>query len=80
MPIGTLFVRHAPWGTFATYSVLVLYKALVVATDRDQEEQAVNILKAMNPLLAFRSLSTNIKHAVSQLPEVENGFCYTRSS
>lgn len=37
----------------ATYAVLVLNKALVITTDGDEEEQAVDILEAVDPLLSF---------------------------
>lgn len=33
------------------YTVLVFYETLVVATDGDQEKQAMDILEAMNPFL-----------------------------
>lgn len=37
----------------ATYAVLVFNKALIIATDGDEEEQAVDVLKAVDPLLSF---------------------------
>jgi hypothetical protein len=37
----------------STYAVLVLNKALIITTDSDEEEQAVDVLKAMDPLLSF---------------------------
>lgn len=58
-----------------THPVLVFDQTLVVATNGDKEEQTVDILKAVNPLLALRTLSANIKHSVRELAEIEYRFC-----
>lgn len=46
------------------YSILILCQTLIIPTNRNQEQESVNILKAMYPLLAFRSLATDIEHAI----------------
>jgi hypothetical protein len=61
-----------------TYTILVFHKTLIVTANSNEEEQAVNILKAMDPLLALRALSSNIKHAVCQVPQVKDRLCDTR--
>jgi hypothetical protein len=48
-----------------TNAILVFNKTLIVTANGDEEEQTVNILKAMDPLLALRALSSNVEHAVS---------------
>lgn len=55
-----------------TYTILVFNKTLIVPANSDEEEQTINILKAMNPLLALRALSSNIKHAVCQVPQIKD--------
>ena len=47
-----------------TYTILVFDKTLIVSANSDEEEQTINILKAMDPFLALRALSSNVKHAV----------------
>jgi hypothetical protein len=61
-----------------TYSILVFNKTLIVTTNSDEEEQTVNILKAMNPLLALRALSSNVEHAVCQVPQIKDRLSDTR--
>lgn len=56
-----------------TYSISVLNKGLVVSTDCNKEEQAVDVLEAVDPLLTFRSLSSNVKHTVCEGAKVEDG-------
>ena len=35
----------------------------------------MNAFKAVNPLLTFRPLSTNVEHVVSKIAQIEQGFC-----
>jgi hypothetical protein len=56
-----------------TVDCLVLKQKLVVLGNGDEEEDGGDILEAMDPLLSFRSLSSNIKHAISQVPNDEGG-------
>jgi hypothetical protein len=53
---------------------LVLEEQLIVLGDGDKEEDGRHILKAVNPLLSFRSLSTNVEHSVGQVLDDEGGF------
>lgn len=55
----------------------VLKQELVVLRDGYQEENGCYILKAVDPLLTFRSLTTNIKHTVGQVANNESGFSDT---
>ena len=61
-----------------TYAILVFNKTLIVTANGDEEEQTVNILKAMDPLLALRALSSNVEHAVCQVPEIKDRLSDTR--
>ena len=54
-----------------THSIFVFGKALIISGDSYQEEQRVDVLKAMYPFLSLRSLSTNIEHAVLQGAEIK---------
>jgi hypothetical protein len=56
----------------ATYAVLVLNQALVVATDSNQEKQAVDVLEAVDPLLSLRSLAADVEHPVGKLAQIED--------
>ena len=58
-----------------TYGSLVLYQTLIVSTQRGDKHEAMNALEAMNPFLTFRTLATNIKHVVIELPKLEKRFC-----
>jgi len=60
--------------TKKAYRIFVLDKTLVVTADGDKKQQAVDILKTVDPLLAFRPLSTNVKHAVCELAEIKKSF------
>jgi len=61
-----------------TYPVLVLHEALVVATDGNEEEQAVDVLEAVNPLLSLRSLAAHVEHAIRELAQVKSALHDTR--
>ena len=58
-----------------TYSVLILDQTLIVTADSNKEQQRRDVLEAMDPLFAFRPLSSNVKHAVGQRTEIEDGLC-----
>lgn len=45
----------------ATHRGFVLVEHLVIAAECDTEDDGRDILKAVDPLLAFRSLAPNIK-------------------
>lgn len=54
-----------------TYRRLILHQALVVAAQSSYEHQTVDAFEAMHPFLPLRSLTTDVKHVVPQLPELE---------
>lgn len=58
-----------------TYRRFVLHQALIVATECGHKHEAMHSFEAMYPLLAFRTLTTDIKHMVVQLAEFEEGLC-----
>ena len=55
-----------------TYRVFVLHEALIITTDSHQEEQAVHILEAVDPLLPLGPLTTNIKHSIDVTTKVKD--------
>jgi hypothetical protein len=61
-----VFLLLLGWGFqgIETYAILVFYKALIVTADRNEEEKAVDVLEAVNPLLSFGPLATNVEHSV----------------
>lgn len=61
-------------GFLHTVDGLVLEQQLVVLGDGDKEENGGNVLEAVYPLLTLRSLTTDIKHAVSKIADDEGGF------
>lgn len=62
--------RTHPRGS--TYTILILDQTLVITADGDEEEQAVDVLETMYPLLPLRSLAADIEHPVRKLAQVEN--------
>ena len=50
-----------------TVDGLIFEEQLIVFRDGDKEENSGDVLEAVYPLLSFRSLSTNIEHAVCQI-------------
>ena len=71
-------------GLLHTVDGLVFEKKLIVLRDGDKEENSCDILEAVNPLLSFRSLSSDIKHAVCKITDDESrlsntGRLYPRS-
>ena len=54
-----------------TVDSLVLKKQLIVLRNGDQEEDGGNVLEAVNPLLTFGTLSSDIKHSVCELADNE---------
>lgn len=56
-----------------TVDGLVLEEELIVLGYGDEEKDGCDILKAMDPLLSFRTLSTNIEHSVGKVPNDECG-------
>jgi hypothetical protein len=59
-----------------THAIFVFKETHVVTGDRDQEEQAIDVLEAMNPLLPLGSLTTDIKHSVAELAKIEDRLRY----
>jgi hypothetical protein len=51
---------------------LVFEEQLVVFRNGNQEENSGDVFKAMNPLLSFRSLPTNVEHTVRQVLDDES--------
>lgn len=60
-------------GLLHTVDGLVLEKKLIVFGDGDQEKNRGDVLEAVNPLLSFRSLTTNIVHAIGEFANVKGG-------
>jgi hypothetical protein len=52
---------------------LVLKEQLVVLGDGDQEKDGGDILEAVYPLFSFRSLATDVEHAVCEVADDEGG-------
>lgn len=57
----------------ATHRGLVFVEHLVVAAERDAEDDGRDVLKAVNPLLAFRPLAPDIKQPVGQTGKLGMG-------
>lgn len=55
-----------------TVDSLVLEQQLVVLGDGDQEENSGDVFEAVNPLLPFGTLTTDIEHAVRQVANEES--------
>lgn len=53
---------------------------MVKATDRDQEKHHLNIIEYVDPLLSFRSLSADIKHAVCEVSRLKHRLADARRS
>lgn len=58
----------------STHSTLVFHQTLVVSGQRNHEKKTLNTLKAMDPLLSLRTLSTNVHHAEVHLAQFKEGF------
>lgn len=56
------------------YPILVFHQNVVVATDGDQEQDNLDVVKDVDPLLTLRPLSANIEHLVREVAGFENGF------
>lgn len=56
-----------------TVDSLIFEKELVVFGDGDEEQNRGDVLEAVDPLLTFRSLTTNVEHAVGQVANDECG-------
>ena len=56
------------------YAIAVFDKDMIVATDRDEEEHDLDIIKDVYPLFPFRSLSTHVEHAVCKAAGLEDRF------
>ena len=54
----------------------IFKEELVIFRDSNEEEYRRHILKAMDPFLSFRSLATDIKHAISEFANDEGSLCY----
>lgn len=52
---------------------LIFEQELVVFGDGDKEQNRGDVLKAVDPLLALRTLTTNIEHTVCQVANNERG-------
>jgi len=52
---------------------------LVVFRDGDEEEDSGDILETVDPLLSFRTLTTDVKHAVGKVANDESSFGDTGS-
>lgn len=63
-----------------TYPIFVLDQHLIVATDGNQEQDYLNIIENVQPLLALRALSTNIEHSICEIAQIEDRFGDARST
>jgi hypothetical protein len=54
-----------------TVHSLIFEQQLVVFGDGDEEKDGGNILKAVNPLLSFGPLATDVEHTVSEVSNDE---------
>ena len=61
-------------GFLHTVDRFIFEKQLVVFGDGNQEENRSHVFEAVNPLLPFGSLTTNIEHPVGQVANDESGF------
>jgi hypothetical protein len=66
-------------GFLHTVDSFVLEQQLIIFGYGDQEQDGSDILKAMDPLLPFGALSTNVKHAVCEVANDEGSFRDTGS-
>ena len=62
-----------------TVDRFILKEELIVLRDGNKEEDSGDVLKAMDPLLSLRSLSSNIEHTVCKVSNDEGGFSDTSS-
>jgi hypothetical protein len=53
---------------------------VVVTADCNQEEDDLNIVEHVDPLLTLRPLSANVEHAVGQIASVEDRLADTSCS
>ena len=63
--------RELPWATEArrpraTHRGLVFVEHLVIAAERDAEDDGRDVLEAVNPLLAFRSLAPDVEQPAGE--------------
>lgn len=58
---------------------LIFKEKLVVFGNSDKEEDGGYVLKAVNPLLSLRSLSTNIEHSICEVSNNERSLSDTSS-
>ena len=66
-------------GFLHTVDSLILEQELIVLRDGNEEEDGGDVLKAVDPLLTLRSLSTDIEHTVGQVANNEGGLGDTSS-
>lgn len=78
--LPSTLIENETMGLVATYPVFILNQTLIITTNRNQKQQAVNVFETVNPFLALRSLATHVKHAVRQLTEIKDVFGDARSS
>jgi hypothetical protein len=62
-----------------TVDCLVFEQELVVFRDGNKEENGGNIFEAVDPLLPFGSLATDVEHTVGQIANDEGGLSDTGS-
>ena len=58
------------FGTGA-YDTLIFVQHLVVLAQTDQEHQSGDIFEAVNPLLTFRPLTTDVEQLIRQFADFE---------
>lgn len=63
-----------------TYAIAVFHQHVVVAANCDQEENDLDVVENVDPLLTFRPLSTDIEHAVRQVTSVKDSLADTSRS
>lgn len=64
-------VREGKYKHSKTYHALILVQHLIILAQTDQEHQSRYVFKAVNPLLTFTALTSNVKQSVRQLANFE---------
>lgn len=69
---GTFLLPCVQWA-WATHRGFIFVEHLVVAAERDAEDDSRDVLKAVDPLLAFRPLAPDVKQPAGKKGTVVGG-------
>ena len=50
-----------------TYPIAILYQHLIVTTDSCKEENDLDVVEDVDPLLSLRTLTSDVEHLVCEL-------------